>query len=144
MTFKNSCLIAMSGAKVALSNTHFSNETMHFVSLISKDSGSKVIMNGGSITGGENGAHVNLGATLEISNATFDAILSVGVKAETKSSVLRLNDVTLKNFHSIKKLHRTSEEFTTGALLCLCLALSVKHIYRCGSKPDHFRVVVNS
>lgn len=115
--FKNCCLVILAKAKCTLNDVTFDNEKFHLLSIAVKDSGSKVVMREGVITGGENGIFLSEGSCLEASGVTVEKILSIAVKSTGKKSSVMLTDCTFKNFLSIKKLYPMLDAYTEAISL---------------------------
>lgn len=104
----------MQKATSTLNKCSFVNTDEHLLSVMSKDVGSRVVMSGGGISGGENGAFVSERGHLECSDVTFQQLIAIGIQAETSKSLLVLKNCTMKQFISIKKNHFYADRNTDG------------------------------
>ena len=98
--FKRCTLIVLSGAQATLTSPQFRHEASSTarLSLYAQGAGTKVDVQGGTITGGTQGVAVQAGATLTASHLTLTRVKTIGVEVQDEASSLKLHHCNMHAF----------------------------------------------
>lgn len=103
VTFHNCTLVVLSGAHVTLVCPQFtaSHSPSSSVTIFAHGTGSKVVVEGGTVTEGKQAATVQAGARLEASDLAITHMELAGVEVKDEGSSVHLSGCTLSNFLNV-------------------------------------------
>lgn len=98
--FTGCTLVVLGGAQVTLERCCFKdmNDSAICLSIFAHGAGSKVVVKGGSITGGEQGVAVHAGACLEACDLTITGVRWVGVEGQGEGTSVDLTNCKINKF----------------------------------------------